>query len=249
MKSAEVSIFLSARQDVVDILESDGKTCVLIKEAAASLYHAGFDTEIVHIVIMSKIPGLISEEEAKATLIRYDPDRFKCEGGELRYCEPSVIPPKKNWCRIVLIPTPNPPPPQYEPNRTKRLLDLPVASPLSIISDAIAGIQIVPEKGRASKLLRLLDIVSRHELVTIDEEHIKCNGPVIREDDEEELDAESLGENEDTEAVVNLDLGSIVLEPPSPSKQITTAGKFGKSSSAFAMPFEEPLETEQMLDS
>ncbi|KAJ3516554.1 hypothetical protein NLJ89_g1064 [Agrocybe chaxingu] len=279
MKSVEVSIFLSARQDVVDILESDGKTCVLVKEAAASLYHVEFDTEagslVVHVVIMPKIPGFVSEEEAKATLIRYDPDRFKREGAELRYYEPGVIPSKKNWCGIVLIPTANPPPPQYESSRIQRLADLPVASPLSVISDAIAGIQTAPEKGRASKLLRLLEMVSRHELVTIDDEfhrtllvhlervasfsqefqhatsiligfcqgeHVEFNGPVIHEDNDEELNTEGSDEDEDTKAIVDLDLGSMPLDPPSPSRQTTAAGKLP---SASTMRSEESLEMKQ----
>ncbi|CAA7263423.1 unnamed protein product [Cyclocybe aegerita] len=163
-------IFADAMQNVVDILEMAKITCIIINEAAASIYCAAFKPKIVQVVVVGQTPGLLSTEQASELLVRCDPQRFKMEVDQFRYYEPSISPPQKNWCEVVLIAVPNPPPPQYQPTRINRLLELPVPSPLSVIFDVVQGIQAQSDKGRAKKLRQLFKVMSKHELIAIDDD-------------------------------------------------------------------------------
>ncbi|KAJ3516548.1 hypothetical protein NLJ89_g1062 [Agrocybe chaxingu] len=165
--SNKTDLFSDAMQNVVDILEMAKITCIVVDKAAASIYCAAFKPEIVQVVVIGQSPGLLSAERASDLLVQCDPQRFKMEDNQFRYYEPSISPPQKNWCEVILIAVPNPPPPQYQPTRIKRLLELPVASPLSVIFDVIQGIQAQPDKGRTKKLKQLFKAVSKHELIAI----------------------------------------------------------------------------------
>jgi hypothetical protein len=91
---------------------------------------------------MPRIPGTLLGDNLAKVLVHTDSLKFrirtnkaKSDSPMVAYFDPTVSPPKKNWCDLELVTVPNPPPPEFF--SIIRVNGLPVPPPVPVLVQAL----------------------------------------------------------------------------------------------------------------